>query len=276
MELRGSVLEVPPRRVELTLQVSNVDVEAGEFPGELGRVAKRLLGFGRRSLRLVSLPAQLGDLTFLGPRALARGIQRGLQSLEFVSKPGRLRLFFLDPVERILRSLLALAEATLRILRAAVHLLLLLPRLVPLVLHVPTPRFQLTHAVPRAFQLGPRLRFHSLRRLRGVVPVIDLLHELLHLGGAFISCGGEELLGLARLLPGVVGVPLGVLELVDGAVEFGLHPFAIAVARFEGTEAVVGRLERLLRDGELRSGVIALLDDGVDVLSTAFAVARAN
>ena len=179
-------------------------------------------------------------------------------------------------MERILRSLLALAEATLRILRAAVHLLLLLPRLVPLVLHVPTPRFQLTHAVPRAFQLGPRLRFHSLRRLRGVVPVIDLLHELLHLGGAFISCGGEELLGLAGLLPGVVGVPLGILELVDGAVEFGLHPFAIAVARFEGTEAVVGRLERLLRDGELRSGVIALLDDGVDVLSTAFAVARAN
>ena len=106
--------------------------------------------------------------------------------------------------------------------------------------------------------------------------MIDLLHELLHLGGAFISCGGEELLGLAGLLPGVVGVPLGVLELVDGAVEFGLHPFAIAVARFEGTEAVVGRLERLLRDGELRSGVIALLDDGVDVLSTAFAVARAN
>ena len=106
--------------------------------------------------------------------------------------------------------------------------------------------------------------------------MIDLLHELLHLGGAFIGCGGEELLGLAGLLPGVVGVPLGVLELVDGAVEFGLHPFAIAVARFEGTEAVVGRLERLLRDGELRSGVIALLDDGVDVLSTAFAVARAN
>ena len=66
------------------------------------------------------------------------------------------------------------------------------------------------------------------------------------------------------------------MELVDGAVQLLLQPRAIAVAGFDGAEAVVGRLERLLRDGELRPGVVALLDDGVDVLSPAFAVARAD
>ena len=276
VELRGPVLEVTPRRVELALEVFNLGLKLGDFAGELGGVAKRLLSLERRGLGLVSLPSQLGHLALLGPRALARRLERRLEALELGPQAVSLLLFFLDPVERILRSLLALPEATLRILRATVHLRLLLPGLIPLALHLPGPRFEVSDAVPRLLELRPRLRLHPLRRLGGVVPVIDLLDELLHLGRAFVRGGGEELLGLPRLPTRVVRVPLRVVELVDGAVQLLLQPRAIAVAGFDRAEAVVGRLERLLRDGELRPGVVALLDDGVDVLSPAFAVARAD
>ena len=276
VELRGSVLEVTPRRVELALEVFNLGLKLGDFAGELGGVAKRLLRFERRGFGLVSLPSQLGHLALLGPRALARRLERRLEALELAPKAVSLLLLLLDPVERVFGSLLALAESTLRILRATAHLRLLLPGLIPLALHVPRPGFELSDAVPRLLELRPRLRLHPLRRLGGVVPVIDLLDQLLDLGGAFVRGGGEELLGLPRLPPRVVRVPLRVVELVDGAVQLLLQPRAIAVARFDGAEAVVGRLERLLRDGELRPGVVALLDDGVDVLSPAFAVARAD
>mmetsp|Transcript_27729 Transcript_27729/g.69497 ORF Transcript_27729/g.69497 Transcript_27729/m.69497 type:complete len:290 (-) Transcript_27729:459-1328(-) len=191
-ELPPRVAQLAPRSVPLTTHPADLHVFALALLQRLLRRCLRTAGFLSLAEQRLLLPL---CLTQVPPRVL----QLAAQPVEFSPHFAQRVVLPLHCLGSLVGAELRLAQLRCRLLRGTCILLRGRGGEVARALHLRRLLVRLLQHGARALELLAGLALHLLRQCGGIVPVVDLLHQLLHLGGALVCRRREQVFGLTRL-----------------------------------------------------------------------------